>query len=395
MSEDIAGRSYPRVYRTVGREGIHGFLQQAVQASGGRVLYASSPSQAPIYLGVQGSHDERVGLLIYPFTANRRVTVNRPVDEHRFQIRYGGEESWRDDHPLGRDVAQVDTTLLLGVHVERHLLIGLDPALYDPLPMGISFEFKEKEVAEASRDGWYVYERVTRQGQRRGPRAAERLETVVIFRPERLLDYARLEREASDLALDPPLRYIAAQAVPSAPSNQQGAVGSLHHLERQFGMSSVDILDVISNRTRLAVAVRGGVAEFHLERRLRDDPAVTHVESLDLDGQPDFRIRLVDNSRDVTIECKNASPKRYENGDYRVEVQKTRASKNDPASRYYHVDQFDVVAACLYAPTKRWEFVFKATHRLARHPDYPDRVAPMQRVDATWCQDLQDATAPS
>jgi hypothetical protein len=392
MSEDVAGRSYPRVYRTVGREPLHGFLQQAVHASGGRVLYASSPSRAPVYLGVHGSHDERIGLLIYPFTANQRPTTNRPQDEHRFQIRYGGAESWREEHPLGRDVAQVDTTLVLGVHLEQEILVGLDPALYDPLPMGISFEFKDTEVAETRRDGWHVYERVTRQGPRRGPRAAERLETVVIFRPERLLDYARLEREASDLALDPPLRFIAAREVASRVPRRRDAVGSLHQLERKFGMSSAEVLDMINRRTRLAVAVRGGVAEFHLERRLGEDPSVRQVESLDLDGQPDFRVSLADR-RVVTIECKNASPKRYDNGDYRVEVQKTRASKTDPASRYYRVDQFDTVAACLYAPTGRWEFRFKASHLLARHPGYPERIAPVQRVDATWHRDIRHAAA--
>ncbi|WP_232074809.1 hypothetical protein [Phytohabitans suffuscus] len=392
MSEDVAGRSYARVYRTLGRQVLHEFLRQAVSASGGRVLYASRADRAPIYLGVHGAHDERIGLLVYPFTANQRTITNRPLDEHRMQIRYGGEESWAGEHRLGLDVAQVDTTLVLGVHVERQMFIGLDPALYDPLPMGISFEFKESDVAAAIGRGWHVYERVTRAGRRRDPRTAERLETVVMFRPERLLDYVRLEREAADLALDPPLRFIAAQQVATR-TGREHAIGALHPLEEQFGMSSADILEMINKRLRLSVAVRGGVAEFHLERLLTADPSVAHVEPLDVDSQPDFRVTLAD-GRVLTIECKNTSPERYANGDYRVEVQKTRASTGDPASRYYRVDQFDLVAACLYAPTKKWEFVFKDAELLARHRYYPDRIAPMQRVDATWQREVTAAARP-
>jgi hypothetical protein len=256
--------------------------------------------------------------------------------------------------------------------------------------MGISFEFKDQDVQQARRAGWHVYERVTRQGPRRGPRAVERIETVVMFRPERLLDYTRLEREASDLGLDPPLRFMAALATASRQPTHGGAVGSLHQLEEQFSMSSAEILNMINRRNRLAVAVRGGVAEFHLDRHLRGGTTLAQVESLDLDGPPDFQVTTTE-GRVLTVECKNASPKRYENGDYRVEVQKTRASKNDPASRYYHVGQFDVVAAGLYAPTGRWDFVFRASRLLARHPDFPDRIAPLQRVDAGWHREVSDA----
>jgi hypothetical protein len=129
------------------------------------------------------------------------------------------------------------------------------------------------------------------------------------------------------------------------------------------------------------------VAEYKLTLLLRADPRWANVMVLDRDGQPDFEITERDGGR-FTIECKNCSPQPYENGDFKVEVQKTRASASDRASRYYRVDQFDIVAACLFAPTKRWEFVFKATRRLDRHPDFPDRIAPTQRVDASWTSDL-------
>jgi hypothetical protein len=108
--DQLAGRAYARVYRTTGRADLHAFLRLAVARAGGRVLYASSETRAPIFLGVQGPSDERLGVLIYPFRVTHRLTRNRPTDEHRLQIRYGAESSWGGDHILGRDVASVDIT---------------------------------------------------------------------------------------------------------------------------------------------------------------------------------------------------------------------------------------------------------------------------------------------
>jgi hypothetical protein len=71
-----------------------------------------------------------------------------------------------------------------------------------------------------------------------------------------------------------------------------------------------------------------------------------------------------------------------------VEVQKTRSSKGAPESRLYSPEQFDVVAACLFPATRRWEFRFKATAALVRDPRYPDRLAPVQQVDPSWAERL-------
>lgn len=385
MADEVAGRTIPRLYGVARREPLHTMLTEAIGAAGGRVLVATPATTVPFYFGVAGPADDRFGLVVYPFTANQKVTANRPVDEHRFQIRYGAEETWREDHRLHHDVAQVDTTLVLGVHVARRVFVGVDPLLYDPLPMGISFEFKEADVAEAARTGWHVYERVTRAGQVRAARVLESDETVVIFKPDRLLDYVRLQREAVELGYDSPLRFVAAAHLPSRRAAPTPIV--LHQLEQTLHLTSQEILNIIAERHRRGVALKGGAAEYKLEQSLRADPRWSEVVVLDKDAQPDFSVVPVGGDS-FTIECKNCSPKRYENGDFRVEVQKTRPSAGDPAGRYYRVDQFDVVAACLFAPTKEWRFVFKATRRLTRHPDFPDRVAPMQRVDSTWTNDL-------
>lgn len=392
IEEPLAGRSYAQVYRVTGRHDLHRFLVEAVERAGGDVLYASTPGRAPVYLGIQGPGDERIGLLCYPFRCNPAPIKGRPPDEHRLQIRYGGEQSWFDrEHPLGRDIAGVDTTVVLGVHLELDLLVGLDPLRYDPLPMGISIEFKEADLQETLRIGWHVWERVNRGGRRREQsRAPEGLETVVAFVPERLFSYIGFERRASGLGLDPPLRFRAAEVVATDPILPSGSGG--HSLAEEFELSSFEILDMIATRARLSVAVRGGVAEFHLERVLRADPEVVSAELIDRDGEPDFDVTLRDGRR-VLVECKNVSPRRYADGTPKVEVQKTRSQRDDPAGRFYRPEQFDVVAACLYAVSGVWEFRYKATAHMSRHERHPDRLAVLHRVDDTWADTLAGALA--
>ncbi|CAN5818280.1 hypothetical protein BH24ACT2_BH24ACT2_07370 [soil metagenome] len=386
MSEELAGRSYAQVYRVTGRDDIQQYLAMAVERSGGEVLFISAPNRAPVYLGIQGPGDERIGVLCYPFRCNPPPIKGRAEDEHRLQIRYGGEASWFDqDHPIGRDIGGVDTTIVLGVHLQADLLIGLDPLRYDPLPMGISIEFRQSDVEEAQRSGWHVWERITRTGRRRNSRTLEGLETVVAFTPERLLSYVGFERRASGLGLDPPLRFRAAQIAAIDPIIPGGGGG--HELEEEFDLTSMEILELIAQRSRLSVAVRGGVAEHHLARHLREDPEVVTADLIERDGQPDFDVHLVGGRR-VLVECKNVSPNTYADGTPKVEVQKTRSQRGDQAGRFYRPEQFDVVAACLYAVSGAWEFRFKATTGMARHPVHPDRLAVLHRVDGSWSATL-------
>ncbi|PPF27754.1 hypothetical protein C5C18_06795 [Rathayibacter tritici] len=384
--ETLAGRAFGEVYRVQGRSDLHAFLLDAVRASGGRVLYASDRHRAPVYLGVQLDSDERIGMLIYPFRVTGNSIKNRPDDEVRGQLRYGAEESWKREHPVGRDVAGVDVTMILGVDLADGVILGLDANLWDPLPMGISFYAKDAEIQQAAASGWHVWEKINRPGTKRSePRSPTSLETVVAFTPDRLIEYARLERRATSLRLDPPLRYSAAVAL--ADKTAVDELPRRHVLEEQFALTSEQILDIIGGRNRLSVAVRGGVAEYHLEHLLDSSPDIAAVERLDVDAMHDFNVTLSD-GRVRRVECKNASPKTSASGSFKVEVQKTRASKGDPASRFYPVDGFDVVAACLFSPAGRWEFRYGLTSRMARHKDFPDRLAPIQTITDDWAESL-------
>lgn len=382
----LAGRAFGEVYRVQGRSDLHQFLTEAVASSGGRLLYVSQSDRAPVYMGVQLDSDERIGMLVYPFRVTRNAIKHRPADEVRGQLRYGSEESWTRPHPVGRDVAGVDVSMILGVDLVGGVLVGLDANLWDPLPMGISFYAKEAELDNAKQTSWHVWEKINRAGtRRREARSPTHLETVVAFTPERLIDYARLERRATALRLDPALRYAAAVALSKGSSADD--LPPRHVLEEQFALTSEQILDIISGRNRLSVAVRGGVAEHHLEEQLRRAPGVAAVQRLDIDAMHDFDVTL-DDGRVLRVECKNASPRSAADGTYKVEVQKTRASKGDPASRFYPADGFDVVAACLFSPTGQWEFRFGPTSQMPRHRDFPDRLTPIQRIDSSWTTEL-------
>jgi hypothetical protein len=379
----IGGRSYARSYSVSGRRDLHAYLESAIVASGARVLYASEPTVAPFLFSLVTPDAERLALMVYAFRANPPPIKGRPADEHRIQIRYGSEPSWvTEHHPVGQDEAQVDVTLVLGVHPDSGLLVGLDPLLYAELPMGISVEFKDAEVKAIAKTGWEAWERETRPGVRRASaRTPEGLETLVGFGPNRLLDYARFEREATGLGLDPPLRLAAAGRAAT-----KGAASSLHELEQEWDLSGNEILDLINRRFRLKVATRGGVAEHHLARVLSEDPAVVEFTEIDEDAKPDLEVRLADGQSRL-VECKNVSPKPLKDGTIKVEVQKTRGKAPE---RYYLPSQFDAVAACLWPVTGKWEFRYQRSNALKMSPAHPDRIAPIQHLDDSWVTSLAE-----
>lgn len=337
-------------------------------------MYSSFPSQrvAPVYLGAEDPQGRRYGILVYPFTTTRRETRNRPAGEHRAQIRLGDPVRARDEvNRIARDVAGVDVTLVLAVDPEREFIVGLDPLVYDDLPMGISVYYRDSHVEMAAEHAWAVWERKKKGGTRRP--GWEGLETLVGFRPHRLLDYVRFEAKASALGLDPGLRHSLAETFLTSDSGP-------HRLEAFFGIASQTILDIIEANFRLGVAVRGGVAEHHLEAVLREDSAVATVEAIDEDGQPDFRVELTD-GRSVQVECKTASKVRYKGGDFKAEIQKTRDSG---AGRKYTFDQFDVVAACLFSATGMWEYRYQWSRRLVAWKTDRTRIQAVQRIDERW-----------
>jgi hypothetical protein len=397
-----------RTYERVQRRKHHEFLESAIARSGGRVLYSSGPSAAPLFLVVEDAAGTRQGVMAYAFWANSKVTRNRPKDEHRLQIRYGDVNSaaWcAQHHPVGLDPTGFETTLVLGVEPDCDLIVALDPLLYDPLPLGISIFWKDAEVASANASGWHVFERDNLSGVRRTDRRSELgLETIVMLAPDRLFDLLRLERRAQALRLDPALRFRAAERIgadhaerrvpPAKAVIAQNGLSSqdLHQLEEDYELPAGEILAIIAERRRLAMAVRGGVAEHHAGRALRADPAVAAAVVAHQEGPPDYWVTMKDGSS-VSVEVKNASPRLFADGTPKLDAQKTRASKADPQSRLYTPAAFDVLAACMYGPTKQWQFRYRRSALLTPHSKHSDRIAPVQRITADWASTLGEALA--
>lgn len=137
--------------------------------------------------------------------------------------------------------------------------------------------------------------------------------------------------------------------------------------------------------------MRGEVAEYHAGPALRSEPDVLRADPTDQDGPPDYWVTMT-KGKPIGVEVKNASPKIIKKyGIPRIEVWKTRTSKGDEYSRYYKTDAFDVVAACMYGPYKRWEFRYKKVALLPTLPGRPDLLDKYQYIDDTWPDTLTEA----
>lgn len=190
-----------------------------------------------------------------------------------------------------------------------------------------------------------------------------------------------------------------------------------HPLEKKFNASAWDILSAIERGFRAQVDAKGKLAEWFLFKVLEEMKGVgtfTEVDWTDEDGKPDFH--LVGPGFDLQLECKNlrspgirkgkAVSERYKDGSYKLETQKTRNQKDGEAAptvtgsakqkgtRFYKVTEFDIVAACLFNQTGRWEYCFARTVDLERHDTQTDCLKTMQKVPTTpsgiWKAMLQE-----
>ncbi len=368
-----------------GRAPLLAFIQDALESCGCTLLHASPGNEAPFRLTFEAPDGERMGILAYAFLANSRATRNRPANEHRFQLKYGSKDG--NLHPLWQDPYQLYTTLLVGINPQLGLFIGVDPVLHSPTRFFISIEFKDRDVQAIISEGWASWERA-----KRGPGGIdEPVEVLIGGTPAHFLRYVRFERAAK--GLDAGHRALLADKMeglvhPRMPGEPQESgpklqFGSVHHLAAEFHLSVPEILDLIQSAPRLKMAVRGWVAEVHLQRMLGSLPDVIECVRLEDEGSPDLRVRVGDH-RPLLVECKNALRGRMADGTVRLDFQRTRASKNDPCTRFYRPDDFDVVAACLHPCTEQWEFRFALTRGLVPHKHCPGRLSNLVRVDGQW-----------
>jgi transcriptional regulator with XRE-family HTH domain len=182
---------------------------------------------------------------------------------------------------------------------------------------------------------------------------------------------SRLENGGADVGLELLHRLAAALGVPIAVL-AAGPAGR-HRLSTAWGVEDHDVLEAVQRGFRAQVDVKGKLAELFLHRHLAQiecEGLVSDLVWTDTDGEPDFSLR-VGKSR-FLVECKNVrSPTAKGPKAIRVELQKTRNSKDGTNTRGYKVSDFDVIAASLFNRTGRWSFMFAASRDLATRPEEP------------------------
>ncbi len=342
------------------------FIEEALVMRGCRIVSTTDHGQAPFYIVFESPAGERQGVLAYAFFANTKPTRNRPEDEHRFQIKYGGELKGVLD--VAVDPHALITTIFLGIDPERKIFIAADPLMNAPSPMSRSIEFKAEHVETILAQSWFAWERDRRPPKTKDRPTPEidadtRIQILVGGVQERLFDLIVLERLAR--GLDPGERHLLADQLRQRADLKQAASIS-HKLLDELGLPPEALFDLIDGAARLKMAVRGWVAEQHLETALRVIPGVTECKRIELDGQPDITLRWK-GGKPLLIECKNVLRKTDRHGNARIDFQRTRASKGDPCSRYYAASEFSILAASLHAVREKWEFAFAPTSALARH----------------------------
>ena len=328
-----------------------------------------------------------MGLIAYAFLANKKVTINRPADEHRFQIKYGSKDGQL--HELWQDPFGLYTTLLVGIDPEEGFFVSADPILHSPTRFFISLEFKQNHVDEILGRRWHVWERERRGG------SDDPAEVLVGGTPESFLRCIRFEREV--LGEDQGHRQLVGERfqgwteIPvlsskavTAPSVSRTRV---HALARELDLTESEVLDLIESAPRLKMAVRGWVAEEHLVRMLRLVPDVSDCQRLSIEGGTDVGLRFR-GSMPITVECKNVLRKARTDGRPRLDFQRTRAAKSDACSRYYKPGEFDIVAACLHPVTERWEFRFARPSQLDPHRICEGRLSQNVCIDTRWTAEV-------
>jgi hypothetical protein len=168
-----------------------------------------------------------------------------------------------------------------------------------------------------------------------------------------------------------------------------------HKLEELLNASAEDIMDAIFMGFRAQVDVKGKLAELYLHRylgNLRDKGILESLEWRDRDGTPDFEIKY--NDKKYLIECKNVRNEIYKTPypSYKVEIQRTRNSKDGSNTRSYHINYFDILAVCTFNQSGKWEFMFISSDKLEAVGENSDFLKIMQRVPIhvadPWTEDL-------
>jgi hypothetical protein len=234
-------------YSGLRRSNIVAHIEQALQGCGAEILVRADPTTAPFEFTVKTPTRVRRELACYAFTAKGYRRGGGPPDRHRFRIMYGSGSD--RCHQIYFDPSGKKTTLLIGVHLELGLFVGVDPRMHSPTWFPRSVGFKTSDLEAARAQGWHGWER-ERSDARHKVRPEESLltETVIAFRPDQFLRYVEFERLAS--GLDCGERCLLSDQIEKGLSHDVplSFASGRHPLEIQLGLPAIDILDMAMGR---------------------------------------------------------------------------------------------------------------------------------------------------
>ncbi|MGH9806849.1 MAG: hypothetical protein ACRD9W_06240, partial [Terriglobia bacterium] len=174
------------------REPLIRFMLDALKKRGCQIIHAPSPDSAPFRITFQTAQGERIGIIAYAFLANNKTIPNRPSDEHRFQIKYGGDLGGL--HKLWQDPYGLYVTLMLGINPELGIFVAADPVLRSPTRFSVSVEFKDAQVDRIRQEKWVTWERERRPGKK--VQEEPLFEALIGGTADEFLRLVRFEREA-------------------------------------------------------------------------------------------------------------------------------------------------------------------------------------------------------
>jgi len=147
-------------------------------------------------------------------------------------------------------------------------------------------------------------------------------------------------------------------------------------LESYFGLTADELFKAILGNPRCLMNVKGAVAEEHLRLLIEHLRVQGVIDGYTVggEGQPDFALSY--RGRTLHTECKNVQKaKNIANQEslalVTIDFKKTRNQLGGKHLRFYHRDEFDIVAACLFNRTQQWRFVFARTDAFPEHPAHP------------------------
>lgn len=160
-------------------------------------------------------------------------------------------------------------------------------------------------------------------------------------------------------------------------------------IRQRYGLTSDELLGTIDLRPRLKAVIERSVAETHMTNLLASHvgSSISRLEASNRHGSMYWLIWLNARDQPIRARCKIAFRRQNSvvNGPnkitYHVSAHDSGNVLEFPENRLYGTEHFQILGVCLGRITSNWsEFLFARTIDLARHPDFPHKLAAFHQL---------------